>query len=1315
MTPSTASTLVFIDPTVDEYFSLIQGITPHAQAIVLDPDRDGVEQITQSLAQHPSLRSVQIVAHGSEGSLKLGSSRLNIETLDRHQAHLRQWATFFRQGTELLLYSCSVAAGAAGQAFVQQISQLTGAAVAAATHPVGCATLGANWNLGFTTGAIKTALAVRQEVLEAYPATLATFNVSTAADLKNFIQEANSNAEDDIIQINNDITLSLANLLPAITSNITFVGNRTISGAGLHQIFKVDASGAKVRFENLTIANGMALGSTGASGGGAGGNGLGGGLHISQGDVTLVNVSFNNNQAKGGQGGNATSGGSAGAGGNGLGGAIYMQSGSLRISTSSFSDNSAMGGTTGTVGTAGATGIGKGGAIYVNGGTVLAEGNPTYVRNSASSDLAKAGDDDNIFGSITTVFPPKVSSILCSQPVDTADPTVTFTVTFDQDVDGVNESDFQVAMSPPDRPLDPGEQAITNASLVSVTPAAGSKKVYTVTVNTGSGNGFLGLNLVDDDSIKNTTAVPLGATGLRTGDFSGQQYTVNKTPPGVFAINRKTPTGTLTAAGQVVYSVIFTDNVAGVDSQDFLLAQTGITGAGIASVTRLSGSVYDITVNTGSGNGQLGLNLVDNDTIKNSRNVVLGGTGASNGNFAGQVYNIDKTAPVVSSIVAPNPSPTKAGSVNYTVTFSQPVTGVDNLDFDLIPLGVSGASITSITSTDNKTYNVAVNTGSGDGLLRLDVNDNDTIQNSLGVRLGGNGALNGNFTGASYSLLKNAPLVDGITLVNPNPTASGLVNYAVTFSQDVIGVDATDFLPAGNVSGSSIVAVTGSGRNYNVQVNSGAGSGALGLNLLDNDSIVNAVGTPLGGAGAGNGNFAGQAYNVNRTPPRVTQINRLEANPTNAASVTFTVIFNENVIRVDPDDFQLVTQGVTGASITSITRVNSSFYTVAATTGNGDGSIGLNLLDNDSILNGLGVPLSGAGAGNGNFTGEVYRVDKTSPAANIVDVAPNPRRDKVRALTIDFSEAVQGFDLSDLQLTRNGQILDLSKASLTTDGNISWTLGNIKKLTNQKGDYVLSLAAGDSGIIDAAGNPLTVNLNERWTNLETVDACDPGIFRRGTPQDDVLEGTDDEDTLVGDNGNDRLIGLGCGDRLLGGRNNDFLDGGEGNDDLLGGAGNDTLVGGIGQDLMKGGAGRDRFVFSGASQAEALATSLAEAPDHVRDFKTSKRDRIQLDFDNNLKSKDRPRRLFNAGTVNGNSLAAAARDAYADKNQVANGRQALRSEEGVFFRWRNRTYLSVNDGTGGYATNRDLVVNMQGLEFRPGDANAGVLNVSNYFI
>ncbi len=1289
MTSSTPSTLLLIDSHVDSYLSLIQGAHPEAEVIVLDSIQDGVQQISQVLAERREIKSLQILSHGSEASLQLGSIYLAAANLEQYAEEIQQWGKALAKNADVLLYGCNLAAGTLGKAFVQQLSLGVGANVAASENLTGSSELGGNWELEFCTGEVKSAVAIAPSVLAAYPGTLQNFNISSFAALKNAIISANGTPEDDIFTFNNDITLSEE--LPQINSNIDFVGNsRTLSGNNAFRVLYVNSG--TVRFSDLTIANGRSSGAAGinnnTTGGTNGGSGQGGGLYINGGSVTTINVTFKSNQAIGGNGGNSlTSGG--GNGGDGQGGAVFVNDGTLRLSTTSFNTNAAKRGDGGSGNTtAGNPGSGKGGALYVNSasGTVISENSPLFSFNTATNAAGSTGTDTpNLFGQIAVVIPPIVTSISRADLNPTASGIVGYTVSFSQDVTGIDINDFSLTSA----------GSITGAAIDSIT---GSGRVYTVLVRTGIGNtGTLRLNVVDDDTIQ-TSGTPLGGTGIDNGEMPGEEYTINRIPPKAFSINRNSPDA-LTAAATVVYRVTFDTDVTGVDPTDFALVATGITGATINAVTKISGKIYDVEVKTGTGNGDLGLNLVDNDSIASddTRRLALGGIGLINGNYTGAaVYTIDKTPPVAASITRNEVETLNAASVSYTIAFSQNVTGVDAADFTLVSSGITGASISSITPVDGKTYTVAISTGSGDGTLALNLTDNDSIKNILGVVLADVGNGNGNFAGQPYTIIKSAPVVAGITLVNPNPIAAGSVNYAVTFNQNVTGVDITDFaLVASGLTSTSITSVTGSGKSYNVLVNTGNGSGSLGLNLVDNDSIQNAVNLSLGGAGAGNGNLTGQTYNITKTPPRVASISRLEGNPTNAAIVNFSVIFTENVLRVDAADFALATNA-TGARIDAVTRVNGNYYTVAVNTGSGNGTIALNLIDNDSILNNLGIVLGGTGNANGNFGGEAYTIDRISPAVNIIDVSPKTRSTKVDAITIQFAEAVSGFDMGDLGLVRNGEAVPLKGASLATEDGITWTLSNIKKLTNRRGDYALSISASDSGVFDAAGNPLNMNASDRWTNLVSVNADDPGINRRGTNKADTLQGTDNADILRGLKGNDRLIGLDSGDILIGG------------------SGDDILVSGDGQDTLNGGVGADRFVFSGATQAKALAGSLVDLPDRIKGFDAIKGDRFQLDFDDNLRTSDRPSSLSNAGKIKGTSLESAVKSAYADKNQKTSGKQALAVNEAVLFNWQNQSYLSFNGGSAGFSENQDLVVGISGLKLQGRDAIAGSLVVGNYF-
>ena len=83
------------------------------------------------------------------------------------------------------------------------------------------------------------------------------------------------------------------------------------------------------------------------------------------------------------------------------------------------------------------------------------------------------------------------------------------------------------------------------------------------------------------------------------------------------------------------------------------------------------------------------------------------------------------------SIVRADANPTSAITVDFTVTFSESVTGVDISDFVLATTGVTGASIISVSGSD-AIYTVTVNTGSGNCTIRLDVTDTATITDLTG-------------------------------------------------------------------------------------------------------------------------------------------------------------------------------------------------------------------------------------------------------------------------------------------------------------------------------------------------------------------------------------------------------------------------------------------------------------------------------------------------------------------------------------------------------------------------------------------------------
>jgi len=111
-------------------------------------------------------------------------------------------------------------------------------------------------------------------------------------------------------------------------------------------------------------------------------------------------------------------------------------------------------------------------------------------------------------------------------------------------------------------------------------------------------------------------------------------------------------------------------------------------------------------------------------------------------------------------------------------------------------------------------------------------------------------------------------------------------------------------------------------------------------------------------------------YTTDTIPPTVSSITRVSANPTNAASVQWTVTFSEGVTGVDASAFTLAASGLSGAFISDVTGSGAT-WTITANTGIGSGTLGLNQTSAGSVADLAGNALSGT------FTGEVYTISAT--------------------------------------------------------------------------------------------------------------------------------------------------------------------------------------------------------------------------------------------------------------------------------------------------------------------------------------------------
>ncbi|MEL6455155.1 MAG: DUF4347 domain-containing protein, partial [Cyanobacteria bacterium J06623_5] len=222
--------LFFIDSRIDDIAMLANGIISGSEVVLLSPEQDGIAQITQALQYRQDLVTIHLISHGKPGHLYIGNTRLNRENLLRYASKLHRWSEY---ADALLLYGCNVAAGCAGNEFINTLHQLTNVPVAASTSRTGAAALGGNWNLEVTTHPFEVPSGFQAHTREHYQSVFATFNVNSLEDvddgdigndtttLREAIRAANAMPGDDDIDLSDlDGTITLTDALPSISSNI---------------------------------------------------------------------------------------------------------------------------------------------------------------------------------------------------------------------------------------------------------------------------------------------------------------------------------------------------------------------------------------------------------------------------------------------------------------------------------------------------------------------------------------------------------------------------------------------------------------------------------------------------------------------------------------------------------------------------------------------------------------------------------------------------------------------------------------------------------------------------------------------------------------------------------------------------------------------------------------------------------------------------------------------------------------------------------------------------------------------------------------
>ncbi|MBT3267495.1 tandem-95 repeat protein [Candidatus Poribacteria bacterium] len=517
--------------------------------------------------------------------------------------------------------------------------------------------------------------------------------------------------------------------------------------------------------------------------------------------------------------------------------------------------------------------------------------------------------------------------------------------------------------------------------------------------------------------------------------------------------------------------------------------RTTLTGSAVGSGSDI-GSTYALGVDTAgtlyvadfSNSAVVSVDATTGDRTVVSSSTVGTGTDISNplGFLGNIVPSIVSSGPTVSSAVRVDTSPTNAASVDYTVTFSEAVTGVDSADFTVTTSSgdATGSVSSAPTTSDNISYTVTVSSVAGDGTLRLDVNDSGT-----GIENGAVEALDGGYTsGEEYTVDNTAPAVPG------TPDLDGVSD--TNTSTDDITNDTTP-----NISGTSDASVT-------ITLTSDL-DGSVGSTTSD-----------------GSGDWAVTASTLQEGVHSLTATATDSVGNVSSASTALSVTFDTTApdapsapdVAAGSDTGDSSTDDITNDTTPDVSGTAEADSTVAlysdlvafppvgdaTTDGNGDWSVTTSALQ-EGTHNLYARVTDVAGNVSPDSTTSSITVDTTAPStpasldlAAGSDTGDSDSDDVTNDATPDISGTAEAS--SSIAVTSD---LDGSIGSATADGSGDWS---ITASTLQEGAHSLTATATDT-----AGNASSAS-----TALSaTVDTTSPTVSAVGATTADGTYGVGD--------------------------------------------------------------------------------------------------------------------------------------------------------------------------------------------------------------
>jgi hypothetical protein len=315
----------------------------------------------------------------------------------------------------------------------------------------------------------------------------------------------------------------------------------------------------------------------------------------------------------------------------------------------------------------------------------------------------------------------------------------------------------------------------------------------------------------------------------------------------------------------------------------------------------------------------------------------------------------------------------------------------------------------------------------------------------------------------------NPPEATVITPGTTGPTNAGSVDFAVTFSEDVVNFnDASDVVVNHTGTANSGISISGSGASYTVSVTGITGDGSFTLAASTGSDIEDSAGQALVSS------VTSEAVAIDNTSPGV-QISAPSVAATNTGPVSYTITYTDaDVVTLAEGDVILNTAGTANGSV-SVSGSGTSTRTVTINSITGTGSIGISLaFGTADDQAGNGAPETGPSA--------TFNVDNTLPVATeITPATTGPTNATSISFDITFSEAVVNFDSADdLTIVHTGTAhtgVSISGAGLSYSADVTGISGT--------GSFTVSVNTG-SDVEDTNGNALSGSVQSAAVTIDNT-------------------------------------------------------------------------------------------------------------------------------------------------------------------------------------------------------------------------------------